>query len=617
MCGILALLGKSNADGANRFSDALDTLTHRGPDGRGIWVGDMAMLGHRRLSILDLTDASSQPMQDPDSGKILIFNGEIYNYVELRAELTSLGHSFRTTGDTEVLLKSLIQWGEGALNRLNGMWAFLLWDPRLRVAMMSRDRFGVKPLYYSLSNHGIAIASEPKALHKLDPRLCEYAMDGVTKFFVDTKIHHGERTLFEKIRCLPPAHFGVFDAYSGICRLWRYWDYPAGAPARSSLADQAQEFSALLEQAVSVRLRSDVPVGLTLSGGIDSTSILATAAAQLHTPLRCYTSVYSKTQRGEEPWAHLAASSAGCSLKSVTASPDDWLALLTRATHHLDAPGYSPAVLPLWNLMHRARQDAVPVLLEGQGADELFGGYPQYAATEFIDALHTLRVSNATYSVINLFGAYGASSAIAWIGREAVPALHSLLNRESRVAMLSPELRRNHLHRNDTGPPVEPDYPATFRRLWRDHFSDVLPALLHYGDAISMAHGIESRLPFLDFRLVEWVFRTQPTLFHKGQNKVLLRRHLSQLGFRRIAERRDKQGYSMPMGSWFGQVGRQHLRDLISSPNARIWDALHRPTVARRFGNRDQLSASALFLLYKIISLHTWMTVIAQRRLDG
>jgi asparagine synthase (glutamine-hydrolysing) len=615
MCGILGATGEIRAISSAAFANALDTIAHRGPDAHAVWRDALACFGHRRLAIIDLSDAGTQPMVDPDTGLVITFNGEIYNFVELRTELVAKGHRFRTASDTEVLLKGYIEWGAGILARCNGMWAFAIWDPRKETLFLARDRFGKKPLYYASGKQRLLFASEPKALHALDPSLAEADPAALVELVINSRLHAGQRTFYRNILALPAAHYATYDTNRHRVTLQRYWDYPIPAEGRASATDDDQRFNELFIEAVSLRHRSDVPVGLTLSGGLDSSSILAAGRSVDGASSRCYTSVYSRDQRGEEHWAHIAAKYAGTSVTPVEASFEDWWPTLGKIVQQMDGPGFSPAVLPLWHLMARARRDGVPVLLEGQGADELLAGYPQYAAVYTLGHLKAGRVASFAVAVNQMRQSFSSKMSAAWLTREAFPKVVGHATRDRRLPIFHPEHLRDWRDRapDTTLSTVGKSYDPLRAALWRDHAIDVLPALLHYGDAISMAHGVESRLPFMDYRLVEWVFRDRPSLLDGGQTKSLVRNFLRRQRFDAIAERKDKLGYPVPLLEWFRTIGRRHLQETISDANAPIWDVMSKPEIVKLAKATESGSATGVFHLYKVLTTDVWLRQLSQR----
>lgn len=599
---------------AHQLADkALETMVHRGPDAGSTWHDGSIWLGHRRLSILDLSSSSNQPFVDAASGLVIVFNGEIYNYRELRRELELMGHVFRSTGDTEVLLTGYKVWGKRVLERCNGMFAFAIWDPRTRQLFMARDRFGVKPFYYALRNQRLLFASEPKALHALDPGLTAVDVSSIIDFIADSRAHAGSRTFYRDIVALPPAHYALFDLDTGRLTETRYWDYPqAGSVSLSG--NYNDEFASLLQDAVNVRRRSDVPVGLTLSGGLDSSSILAAAADGGQNSIKCFTSTYSDNAQSELSWAKIAARAANTTVEAVDSDVADWIDVLRKTTQHMDAPGYSPAVLPLWTLMAKARAGNVPVLLEGQGADELLAGYPQYATVEALSYLRRGEFGEFLTRFRHMRQTFSLPWASAWLARSLMPSLFKMTVRNRRLQMFAPDAV-GHWRARGEDPAlstVGEGYDPLHKLLWQDHSANVLPALLHYGDAISMAHSVESRLPFMDYRLVEWVFGAVPPLLENGETKTLVRSYLKRENFNAIAARQDKQGYSVPMDNWYDRFGEKYLAEVLAESSNPIWDIIDRKYVSKLVARGG--SARKLFHQYKLVTLDMWLRELSQRR---
>ncbi len=616
MCAVLGWIGVADLlANKNKFGEALDLLTHRGPDGRGIAEFPGVLLGHRRLSIVDLSPTGHQPMLNPSSGAAIVFNGEIYNHLELRVELSRRGHNFAGTSDTEVLLHSLQEWGEDALSRLNGMFAFAYWQPRERRLLLARDRFGVKPLYYRAGPEGFSFASEPKALLHLFPENRRVCRPALLDFLTNNALYAGNQSFYEGICVLPPAHFGVLEGSEPFVTR-AYWRYPSDEITNLAADEAIGQFEALFDDSVRLRLRSDVPVGLTLSGGLDSTAILAAASLGRRRAMPCFTSVYSADNCGELEWARRACEPVGASLNVVAAPQASWLSAMRDVVWHMDGPGYSPAVYPLWCLMQQARREGVPVLLEGQGADESLGGYPQYAALELlayakgsysegpklVGLLRRLRGMRATFSI---------RWAAAWMLRETWPGLVSWRRHRQGFQSL---LRK--------GIDFPPPYVATSRasgdpvysRLIDDHSRTILPGLLQYGDSISMAHSIETRQPFLDYRLVEWIFRL-PTKWklREGETKWVLREYLRSHGQATIGNRRDKKGYPTPVGEWLASEKGREIEHLLLHRHSLLHEWCD-PTAVRNLIERNRRGVmGAEHHLYKLVSTQMWLETCIER----
>lgn len=618
MCGILGWVGQNTVEGAARFAAALDLLAHRGPDDRGLFALPGVLLGHRRLSIIDLSTAGHQPMIDPLSGAAIIFNGEIYNYVELRAVLQQKGHRFQTGTDTEVLLKAFLEWGATALTRLNGMWAFAIWLTQTNKLFFARDRFGVKPFYLRNGNGGFAFASEPKALLALFPEHRDADLITLHKFLAHGQLYTNSSSFFCGINILPPAHCGEYDLNTGELHIWRYWDYPQMLADPADDAEAAvEEFIALLDDSIRLRLRSDVPVGVTLSGGLDSTAVLAGSMKPGGSRV-CFTSVYGANERGEAPWAKIAAGAYGIKPVEVEAPKERWLETLGKITWHMDAPGYSPAVYPLWYLMQEARRREVPVLLEGQGADEALGGYPQYAIIDFIQQCRHALAKPKTVRLCQLHNVWqGLVRTFTWrwtwlwLLRESFPPLIEINRRRvGAKSVLRPEFAaQGRVAENDTSMPVAPrTMDAVTARLWLDHSRNILPGLLHYGDAISMAHSIESRLPFMDFRLVEWLFMRHAGIkIHAGETKWVLREYLRRSGLAKIGNRADKLGYPTPVERWLAADNGALLKEVLLASGARLHEYCDPKKIGKLIQYHNEGKPGAGNHLYRLLSTEIWL----------
>jgi asparagine synthase (glutamine-hydrolysing) len=619
MCGLLGMMGPPvPADGKAEqlsFRQSLDLLVHRGPDSSGLHFDTGVMLGHRRLAIVDLSPGGHQPMVDVGTGMVLVFNGEIYNYREIRQELLACGVAFRSDSDTEVLLRAFIEWGTECFPRLNGMWAAAFWDPVAQELVLSRDRFGVKPLYYAVHRDRLMFGSEPKALLSLAPDLAEPDPNAIASFFVDSISHAGEGSFLAGIRSLPAGTWARVHLQNLRVRPVRYWEYPEAQTAREGGSEDMEEFAALIEDAVRLRLRSDVPVAITLSGGLDSTAILEAAKATGLVP-DCLTSVYGDGDTGELAWAQVAAQHASASLEQVSADSGDWTATLQRIVWHMDSPGYSPAVFPLWTIMAHARAHGHLVLLEGQGADELLGGYTQYAVLALLGQIRAgVRLADLVDQLRGLSTMVPIRMAALWMARLAFAPIAGRLGpaRARRRMLLKPD----YILPEAGLPQLPSSHDPLHRALFADHSKNVLPALLHYGDAISMAHGIESRLPFMDYRIVEWVFRSQPNIINNGWTKWPVRQYLHRRGQSEIALRRDKKGYATPLGRWMtspdGSAFFQSMLDAGSSLRDYFDLDRVRPLVrAARAGD-----AMALNHCYKLLTTKIWLDQLQQARVGA
>lgn len=618
MCGILGVAGRPIAK--EPFVRALTELAHRGPDDAGIYQDSHVSLGLRRLAILDLSQSGHQPMRDEQSGAVITYNGEVYNYLELRKELELLGWKFHSSTDTEVVLKSVLQWGEAALQKFNGMWALAVWFPKEGRLFIARDRFGVKPFYYILTDEFFAFASEPKALLNLFPQYRHVDAGALYDFLAKGNLYTGTASFYYGINVLQPGHCGNYQVATGKIRIWRYWDYPDCEPIEVS-NDDADQFVELFENAVALRLRSDVPLGLSLSGGVDSTAVLAATQQAANVKMTCYTSVYSHRERGESKWASRAASKYGIVPIEVEASSHRWIETLRTIAWHMDGPGYSPAVFPLWNIMREARRRGTIVVLEGQGADEAFGGYAHYTVANLLDlAMGLPRTGKDLGEIARAFkGAmktFGRTQITFWLLRELIPFLLPLHRRRSGAAsVLKPEFASIYADSVDNETRASRNMGRLSRALWEDHSRRVLPGLLHYGDSISMAHSVENRVPFMDYRIVEWIFaRSEKLKIAAGETKWILREYLRKVGQPSIAERSDKQGYLTPADSWLSAANGRVVRELLLAPSSLILEYADPAKISHLVDSHIKGRFNVGNHLYRLLTTEIWLQQCIMKR---
>jgi asparagine synthase (glutamine-hydrolysing) len=556
------------------------------------WLG----LAFRRLSILDLSPSGHQPMCDPSGRYWLIFNGEIYNFVELRDELREAGAHFESTGDAAVILAAFARWGANALSRFNGMWGLAIWDTQEKSLFLARDRFGVKPLYYQWDGHRLRFSSELKPLVLDRPRRPDLRCvhDLVAWDWVD----HTPQTFFEGTLRLPPA--SALVAGEGGVRVWRWWDLPeeaarlrAQVPRRE--ADVVARFRELFESAVAVRLRSDVTVGACLSGGLDSSAVVWAAAGQLDEPVRAFTVGYREPEFDERRYARALATAAGARLEEAEPDGSDLFEVMERLVWHLEEPSAGPGLYSQWHVMQLAHRAGLKVLLDGQGGDELLGGYHRYAFPYLRDLLLGGRWNEFAHDVWDVGERHGhlqtwAKTMSPWLPRSVFSWGRRTLG-QGKDRVVHPDLIA-------AAGRAEPLPPRRFRSqlsnllAWEmtDRF---LPSLLRYEDRNSMAHSIETRLPFLDYRLAEYVFALGGEWRVRGTTtKWLLRRAYAERLPEAVSARRDKMGFETPTDRWFRTRYAGRLREILLAEDAATRpylerDALRRELEAYLAGQRD------------------------------
>ena len=528
----------------------LHTMPHRGPDASGIWRGAQGIgLAHVRLAIIDLRPESNQPFASSDGDIVMTYNGEIFNYLELRQELKDLGHQFRTNSDTEVLLTAYRQWGQDMCRRLNGMWAFAIYDRRKDLLFCSRDRFGIKPFYYAVIDGRLIFASEVKALLAVSRKLAAIDPGVVSKLMRASIAGHVPEHFCKGVRRLPAAYNMIVER-SGNPLLKRYWDYPATIDRRIFFEAACERFRELLLDSIRLRMRSDVPVGTTLSGGVDSSTIVCLLRTFYNGEHQAFTAEFKGTEYDESVTAGHLASQLELTHHRIASPPVDFIGTLTRIVHHMDGPTQCPATVPLWNIM-RFMRGRIVVALEGQGADELLGGYYMQAPAAVFDAVRAGRWRQAGRHLQWLVRHSNPFRAGLELTRAIMPSSHLmwriLRGDESVYSGCLAKGPDKQAERGDA-----PIYPESLANELRRNHEGGLSTLLHYGDAISMAHSIESRLPFMDYRLVEFVF-SLPGEFkvRDGSGKVLLKEAVRGLVPEFILDNPYKLGFVVPIREWF------------------------------------------------------------------
>jgi len=580
MCGIAGFFATDQRLGA-WFADATLEAAHRGPDGDGCWMPGWedhrrlealrdpfaepttgVALGFVRLSILDLAPTGDQPMVAPGAGA-LVFNGEIYNYLELRRELDARGATSRSSGDTEVLLNGWLEWGFDLLPRLNGMWAFALYDERRRGMLLCRDRFGEKPLFWTPWCGGVAFASEIKQLAGFPGVSLRLHGERAASYLASGRPYDGASSWFHDIHQLEPASWLWIDA--GGQRTGRYFDLEEAVrrvevPAAPEVL--VERFADELRDSVRIRLRSDVPVGTSLSAGIDSSAVMAEATALGHRGYHSFTLGSDDPSVDESGEAATFAKAMGSTWHGVSADGDEFAALWDRLTWHQECPVPSTSLYGQWKVLAEARRTNVIVLLDGQGADEILGGYHKFYAALVWDALRARSV-RALPLLVGFGRQVGGFRTVTTHG-------HRYLGR------LSPGLRSSRYLQpgrdgHESSPALRVD-PLTMRlediRRWS------LPNLLSYVDRNAMAHSVETRLPFLDPRLAALALAMPGDLLVRdGWTKWPVRRALSARGGADPAWRRGKRWFGAPQATWLRSSLRGHV-DAFRRDRHPAWDEI-------------------------------------------
>lgn len=560
MCGLVGFASITPQFDHIWLSSARDTLTHRGPDDCGQWWSDDGRVGlaHRRLSILDLSPLGHQPMHRPEHGLSIVFNGEIYNFAELRRELEQLGHGFRSHSDTEVLLVAYAQWGTDCLARLNGMFAFAILDaPRQRL-FLARDRAGEKPLFYRLDSGTFHFASELKALLAnpvLPRRIDAEALD----CYLAMGFVPGDRCILQGYRKLPPAHAMTFDLRTGTTQVWRYWQLPELGESAETADETSllEELEALLEDAVERQLIADVPVGILLSGGVDS-SLVTAMAMRRSSRVRTFSIGFpGHGKLDETPHARLIARHFGTEHVELMAEPTT-ADLLPTLARQFDEPIVDSSMFPTWQVSHLVRQHCT-VALGGDGGDELFGGYGRYP-----DLLNKQRwfhfVPAGIRKTVALAAEFGLPVGLK--GRNYLQNLDSELQRSLplNASHFDVSTRRRLMCGHPGHPLVAeairagriPQQTDLLQRATRMDFENYLAdCILVKVDRASMLNSLEVRAPLLDYRVIEFAFGKVPSHLKATQRdkKILLKRLAARVLPPEFDQQR-KQGFSIPLAEW-------------------------------------------------------------------
>jgi asparagine synthase (glutamine-hydrolysing) len=598
-------------------------LAHRGPDGEGTWLHDRGHVGfaHRRLEIIDL-ETGQQPMHD-GAGNWITYNGEIYNYLELRRELGE--ESFRTSSDTEVVLRAYRRWGPACVERLRGMFAFAIWDEAEEQLFCARDPFGIKPFAYTLHDGVFYAASEAKGLLPFLPFI-ETDLDAL-KDYLAFQFCLAGKTLFKGVRDLQPGH--TLTIRKGVVHERRYWEVEYEPDFDHRERWLTRRLRELVEESVEFHLRADVPVGAYLSGGLDSSITTSLAADRVGSDFQAFTGRFARGERYDESrYARLLAEQRGFRLHEQTIGAADFVDNIGDVVYHLDYPVAGPGSFPQY-MVSRLAASHMKVVLGGQGGDETFGGYARYLLAYFEQCIKA--AIDGTMHDGNFVVTY--ESIIPQLGtlREYKPLMQQFW-REGLFDDLDARYFRLIDRAPDLGEAIDwqvlGEYSPfeTFSSIFRAgnvrkesyfdlmthfDFKTLLPALLHVEDRVSMAHGLESRVPFLDTRVVEFAATLPADVkFKQGQLKHSLKEAMRSVLPAEIVDRRDKMGFPVPLGEWINDELRDFALDVFSGENARS-----RPYLAEDFDVRELIEREGAFSrnFWGLFSLELWQQAFHDR----
>jgi asparagine synthase (glutamine-hydrolysing) len=605
MCGIAGICSLEKNLHPGLIKEMTDSLSHRGPDDEGFLAVNLEskevfslsggksktqglkietfdkpvnlFLGHRRLSIIDLSSAGHQPMGNEEGVIWIVYNGEIYNYLEIRKELELMGHRFHSHTDTEVILHAYEEWGTDCLKWFNGMWAFAIVDLRRNTVFCSRDRAGVKPFYYLFNGKQFCFASEIKALLKTDGVTPEPNEQIIADYLFSGYLDHTPETFFKNIYQLRPGEYLLWEDNQLTIR--PYWDIEPKEVRFTGAGDYAQRFHELLEDSIRLRLRSDVPIGTCLSGGLDSSSIVCIAnrlmfnGEMIDSKLvgekqKTFSSCFEDPRYDERPFIEKVIARTGAEKNYVFPQADALFKEVSELIWHQDEPFGSTSIYAQWNVMKMALSRKVKVLLDGQGGDELMAGYLPCFPVLFGEALKRGNLGGFIREVKGFRKHHGMT--LNQLGPRmfiaCVPSRYRSMIREfmaGEMDWVEKGFKKRYLRNFPMARKFKDDLNNYLYQIFR---TTILPGLLRYEDRNSMAFSLETRLPLLDYRLIEFVFSLPAEQkIQGGVTKVILRNAMQGVLPEEIRNRMDKMGFVTPEDVWFRTLLRGPIENILHS----------------------------------------------------
>jgi len=626
MCGIAGYIDKSGKYKVEKdiVKKMTDKLVHRGPDAEGQWIDSKVALGHRRLSIIDLEAKSNQPMISHDGKYIITFNGEIYNYIEIKEQLLKRGVFFQTESDTEVIIEAYRMYGLDCMNQFNGMWAFVLYDIEEQKIIISRDRFGIKPLYTVDNSDVLIFASEIKAIIAAFPEenvineTCVYRyLSGSVNEDSDDKC------FYRNVKIFPPAHYMVYDIKNHTKKYTKYWkvDEQLFRGKWIKGKNPIKTFKKLFESAVELRLRADVEVGACLSGGLDSSAIVGCASKKFEKKMHTFSSIYADRECNEEFYIHKVNEKWETIPHYI--KPDDYEKNFTKyienLTYHHDQPTGGASLYSQYMVM-RGVQGNVKVVLDGQGADELFAGYIPYYSYYISDLMdrHTFLSKCKAIKMLTIvkkewpdvIGAVSTDTIVSLVGLKN----SFLFQNKNKINALKVK-RSVQLFTDDFMSKVNDDYQKKEiqcssrlnTRLCNDVLNKSIPALLHNEDGNSMAFSIESRVPFLDYRIVEFAIALDGKYKIRNQwTKWIIRKACKEYLPKEIVKRKNKMGFPAPFARWLREgSSKEEIAEVIYQFGSR--NIVPKETIDRLYRAHMSKESDYSDMLFKFYSMELWL----------
>ena len=624
MCGIAGIVASDrlHADERARLPRMRDVITHRGPDDAGTYCDGQAGLVHRRLSIVDLA-SGHQPLANEDETVWVAFNGEIYNHEEIRPTLEASGHKYRTRCDTETIVHAYEEWGDDCVERFRGMFAFAIWDTKRKRALLARDRMGIKPLYWTVRHGRLIFGSEIKSILESGIVAAE-ANDRAIPELLSTRYLSGDETLFKGIYRLQPGHVLVFERGVATTRQW--WDVPVGKsrPDVAGLSDRdaVAQFRARLEDAVRTRLMADVPLGMFLSGGLDSSAIAALMAGMVDRPLETFSVAFSQRAFSELDYARQVATAINANPHEIVIDDQDFFGALPRLVWHEDEPIAHPSSVPLY-FVSKLASEHVKVVLTGEGSDELLAGYGKYpralanwrAGAFWNLAPEPIRDFVSHTLVPRLPGRVARYAKRSFLAMPRTPEAmffdnFAAIGLRRQASLLTPRFAGLATPDAYGASRAYFDLPngnsSTLDRLLYTDLKTYLVELLMKQDQMSMAASIESRVPFLDHHLVEFAAALPPRMKLRGlTTKWILRESVKSILPREILTRK-KMGFPVPFSHWLRRAGAGIARDVLLDSRARQRGITDPVAVSALIDTHATGATDAGDALWSLLNLELW-----------
>ncbi|MGB4844902.1 MAG: asparagine synthase (glutamine-hydrolyzing) [Ferruginibacter sp.] len=619
MCGIVGIINKDKRDVEEVLLEKMaSTIHHRGPDENGVFIDRNIGFFHKRLSIIDLS-TGQQPMTF--DGCTIVFNGEIYNYIELREELIKKNHQFKTSSDTEVLLHLYKEYGDGFVNMLNGMFAFIIFNKIKNKLLVARDHFGIKPLYWYQDDRKIIFGSEIKAL-LAHPDITAIPDDENLYEYLTFQFILGTGTMFKNILKIQPGHYISIDLENWKSEEVKYWIPDFNIDQFHTEEYFIAELQKILDETISQQLRSDVPVGTYLSGGLDSSLVTIMASKFLNKPIKSFSGAFHEgLEFNELEYARVAAKAAKAELFEVFPTEQEFIDLLPKLIYHLDEPVAGPGLFPQY-IVSRLAAKHVKVILGGQGGDEIFGGYARYMIAYLEQAIkgainqsneeaeHIVSLASILPNLptlkqyIPMMKGFWKSDAFEPMDRR----YYNLLNRMGATSnFLHPDIKAQcHdtvIFNKFSGYFNDPDTKSYFNKMTHFDMQGSLPGLLQVEDRVSMSVSIESRVPLLDRRIVDLISRMPAGMkFKGGEMKYLLKKTIKGIMPEKIMNRKDKMGFPVPLHIWSKNKGKDFMMDVLLSKKAKERNIINTKHIEKIISEEQPFSRG----LWGILSLELW-----------